>query len=82
MGKVKGFMVLLTGLIGILIAYGTCAPILDFLIQYNLLLGGNAASVARRVEVVTYVIVPTMLIAVYLLYAFLSATSEEDNSRW
>lgn len=82
MGIVNGFMVLLSGLIGILIAYGVCSPILDVLIAYNMLLGGHPAQIAHMIEVVVYVTVPMMLIATYVIYAFISSTREEDNSRW
>lgn len=85
MGSTKGFLDLLKGVIQILIVYAFLSPVLDILISINLMMGGKNAEIATMVDTVIYVVVPILLIISYVLYAFITATKEEDTSaygRW
>lgn len=85
MGSAKGFIDLLRGVIKILVVYAFLSPVLDILININISMGGHNADIANMVDTVIYVVVPVLLIFSYVLYAFITATREEDTSaysRW
>lgn len=85
MGSAKGFIDLLRGVIKILVVYACLTPVLDILITINQSMGGKNAEIATMVDTVIYVVVPVVLILSYVLYAFITATKEEDvstYSRW
>lgn len=80
MGSTKGFIDLLRGVIKILITYAFLSPVLDIMITINTQMGGHNASIAGMIDTVVYIVVPIVLIISYILYAFISATKEEDTS--
>lgn len=85
MGSTKGFLDLLKGVIQILIVYAFLSPVLDILITINMQMGGKNAEIATMIDAIIYVVVPILLIISYVLYAFITATKEEDTSgysRW
>jgi len=85
MGSAKGFIDLLRGVIKILVVYAFLSPVLDILININISMGGHNAEIANMVDTVIYIVVPVLLIISYTLYAFITATREEDTSsysRW
>lgn len=82
MGSAKGFIDLLRGVIKILVVYAFLSPVLDILININISMGGKNAEIANMVDTVVYVVVPVVLILSYVLYAFVTATKEEDTSQY
>lgn len=82
MGSAKGFIDLLRGVIKILVVYAFLTPVLDILISINISMGGKNAEIATMVDTVIYVVVPVVLILSYVLYAFITATKEEDTSHY
>ena len=82
MGSAKGFIDLLRGVIKILVVYAFLTPVLDILININISMGGKNAEIANMVDTVVYVVVPVVLILSYVLYAFVTATKEEDTSQY
>lgn len=82
MGSAKGFIDLLRGVIKILVCYAFLAPVLDIFIGLNRSMGGHNADIANMVDTVIYIVVPVLLIISYTLYAFITATKEEDTSQY
>lgn len=85
MGSAKGFIDLLRGVIKILVCYMCLSPVLDIFLTLNYAMGGKNAEIASMIDTVVYMVVPVLLIISYVLYAFITATKEEDTStygRW
>jgi len=82
MGSAKGFIDLLRGVIKILVVYAFLTPVLDIFITLNVSMGGKNAEIASMIDTVIYVVVPVLMILSYVLYAFVTATREEDTSQY
>lgn len=82
MGAVMAWVRVLVGFAILAIAYMCFSPILDFLISYLTLMGGNAATIASWINVIVYKVVPIGISVSMVIYGILESTRSEDGSSW